>query len=107
MGRAASNQTLFQLSSDQLASIDLPLSLFEQITNHSLIGLFYGLYSDPTLFPVGVQDSKLTEIVSPVLATTVGPNINFENLQDPVTVLLRIKKTDQKVIQQLVDSTLL
>lgn len=90
---------LRQLSSDQLASIDLPPSLFRQITNRSLVGVFYGLYSDPTLFPVGVQDShlRLTEIVSPVLATTVGPHINFENLQDHVTVMLRTNKTDQEV----------
>lgn len=88
-----------KLSSGQIASIDLPPSLFEQINHHSTIGLFYGVYSDPTLFPDNTQDtdSRLTKVITPVLATTLGPNINVKGLRDNVTVLLRTDVTDLEV----------
>lgn len=34
---------------------------------------------------------------SRVLAATVGPGINFENLQDPVTIILRVQPIDGMV----------
>ena len=94
---AVDNQ--MKLSTGQIASIDLPPSLFERVNDHSTIGLFYGLYSDPTLFPDNTQntDSKLTKVISPVLATTLGPNINVEGLRDNVTILLRTNITDLEV----------
>lgn len=94
---AVDNQ--MKLSSSQLASIDLPPSVFERVNDRSTIGLFYGLYSDPTLFPDNTRDTdlRLTKVVSPVLATTLGPNINVEGLRDNVTVLLRTNITDLEV----------
>ena len=88
-----------QLSLGEQASIDLPSTLFNQLENRSLVGIFYGLYTQPTLFPIGTMstESRQRNIISPVLATTVGPNIDFENLPDSVTVLLRTSITNQKV----------
>ena len=90
-----------QLSSSDLlpgkdASIDLPPSLFDEITNRSVVGLFYALHVEPTLFPVGAVDKT---VISPVLATTVGPNIKFENLQDNVTISLRTYYTTEQVLK--------
>lgn len=97
VGPATNDQDLVS-SSDLLpgedASIELPPSLFGEITNRSVVGLFYALHVEPTLFPVGAVDKT---VISPVLATTVGPNIKFENLQDNVTVSLRTYVTEQVV----------
>ena len=82
------------LPPEQSAAIDLPASLFRNIDNRSFVGLFFALYDDSTLFPVGNtsrNDEGLlqTRVGSPVLATTVGPGITFENLEENVTVTLR------------------
>ena len=86
--------TTDQLAPKQDAAINLPPSLFEQINDSSTVGLFFALYNDPTLFPVGegntdISGLKQTRVGSSVLATTVGPGISFENLEDNVTVTLR------------------
>ena len=86
--------TTDQLAPKQDAAINLPPSLFEQINDSSTVGLFFALYNDPTLFPVGKRNTdisglKQTRVGSPVLATTVGPGISFEYLEDNVTVILR------------------
>ena len=82
------------LPPEQSAAINLPASLFRNIDNRSFIGLFFALYDDSTLFPVGNtsrNDGGLlhTRVGSSILATTVGPGITFENLEENVTVTLR------------------
>ena len=82
------------LPPEQAAAIDLPASLFRNINNRSSIGLFFALYDDSTLFPVDNRNSDVTgllqtQVGSSVLATTVGPGIAFDNLDENVTVTLR------------------
>ena len=97
-----------QVTSDQLApqldaAIDLPPSLFGLIGDRTNVGIFFALYDTPTLFPVeggrflNVMEPAERVVGSHVLAATVGPGINFENLQDPVTIVLRVQRIDGTV----------
>lgn len=93
-----------QLLPMQVAAISLPASLFQLIDNRTNIGVFFALYDSSILFPVnggGNINSDLprrTEVVgSRVLAATVGPGLNFEKLEDPITIILRLQTTEEKV----------
>ena len=88
--------TTDQLSSELDAAISLPASLFERIDDRDSIGIFVTLYNTPILFPVGRKYSALNSLKqrivgSQVLAATVGPGINFQNLDEPVTILLQLQ----------------
>ena len=86
-----------QLLPQQDAAINLPASLFGLINDRPNVGVFFALYDVSTLFPVN-QDAPVnrdtrtpvqTEVGSRVIAATVGPGINFQNLNEPVTIVLR------------------
>ena len=82
-----------ELSPRQDAAISLPASLFESITDREDVGIFFALYDTPILFPVNRgssrDESRRTEVGSRVLAATVGPDLNFQNLTENVTIVLR------------------
>ena len=88
-----------QVDPDQLsprldAAVSLPATLFEQIDDRDNIGIFFALHEASTLFPIGGNPSstpRKASVGSHILAATVGPGINFQNLDEPVTILLRLQ----------------
>ena len=80
------------LSSEEVASVILPNSLFQRITNTTdNIGLTFGFYNEIVLFPVGEVsaesksiEGRQTRVGSLIASAIVGVNKNFQNLQDPV-----------------------
>lgn len=94
-----------QLSSELDAAVSLPATLFERIDDRDTIGVFVALYDTPVLFPVGGEyyyvvsnsSSKQRIVGSRVLAATVGPGFNFQNLIEPVTILLRLQLAEGMV----------
>ena len=80
-------------------SISLPPSLFKQIndTDTNSTGLVFIVYRKSTLFPVGRNTSSsnmantITQVGTNIIATNVGRDIVFENLQDPVTIMLQLR----------------
>ena len=94
------------LSPQQDASISLPPSLFEQLSDKDNASVFFVHYEKTTLFPVSEgskssQDdsTKKTEVGSSVVAATVAFGVEFQDLEDDmkVTVVLRLTKTEGKV----------
>ena len=77
------------------ATNDLPPSLFGLIGDRPNVGVFFALYDASTLFPVeggrflNVEEAVERAVGSRVVAATVGPGIHFDNLVDPVTIVLR------------------
>ena len=96
-----------QLSPDQTAAISLPASLFQQIDNRSTVGIFFALYNTSVLFPVGAESAvnidvgRRTEVGSQVLAATVGPGLIFQNLPEPVTLVLKLQIAEGQVGQAM------
>ena len=89
-----------QLSTQLDAAVSLPATLFEQIDDRDNIGIFFALHEASTLFPIGRNPSSTpreASVGSYILATTVGPGINFQNLDEPVTILLRLQITNGNV----------
>ena len=89
-----------QLSSELDAAVSLPATLFERIDDRDTIGVFVALYDTPVLFPVGGESnssSKRRIVGSQILAATVGPGFNFQNLIEPVTILLRLQLAEGMV----------
>ena len=87
----ADQVTLGKLLPEQDASVILPGSLFERITNTPDIGMTFGFYSETVLFPVGKGsaesksiEGRKTRVGSLIASATVGVNQRFQNLQDPV-----------------------
>ena len=86
-----------QLAPQQDAAISLPASLFQTITDREDVGIFFALYNVSTLFPVNGgrnRSEPRREVGSRVLAATVGPGLNFPNLIDNVTIVLRLVTTE-------------
>ena len=83
------------------AAIDLPAQLFRQLSDHTSVGMFFGLYEIPSLFPIGGTNStsRKTEIYSRVLAATVGQNITIKNLKETVNITFRPLEKKGKVIK--------
>ena len=85
-----------QLMPSQNAAISLPASLFETITDRENVGLFFALYDTSILFPVNGESNiskdtpRQSEVGSRIVATTVGPDLHFENLKETVTIILRL-----------------
>ena len=89
-----------QLSTQLDAAVSLPATLFEQIDDRDNIGIFFALHEASTLFPIGRNPSSTpreASVGSYILATTVGPGINFQNLDEPVTILLQLQITNGNV----------
>ena len=62
----------------------------DDLTN---VGIFFAFYKMSSLFPVGGESANgvsLQRMVgSYILAATVGPGIDFQNLDEPVTIILQ------------------
>jgi hypothetical protein len=92
-----------QFSSEFDAAISLPATLFDLIDNRDNVGVFFALHEASTLFPIGGNSSgtfispRKASVGSHILAATVGPGINFQNLDDPVTIFLRLQITNGSV----------
>ena len=92
-----------QLSPQLDAAVSLPATFFEQIDDRDNIGIFFALHEASTLFPIGGNPSntflspRKASVGSHILAATVGPGINFQNLDEPVTILLRLQITNGNV----------
>ena len=82
-----------QVSSVQDAGIRLPSSLFQKIRDEENVGVFFGRYETATLFPFRGGNSnaqRRTQVCSQVVAATVGQNLQLQNLEQPVTVTLKL-----------------
>ena len=85
------------------AEIKLPDSLFEQMSHEDVIGVSYILYCLPTLFPVTAQHGKYRsstfeqKIVSCIVSVKIGKEERFTVLDEPATVVLRLRDTKGKV----------
>ncbi len=89
-----------QLHPTQDAAVNLPASLFRQIDNHTTIGIFFALYDTPTLFPINKEKSvhsDQADVGSPVLSITVGPGLNFQELEHNITIVLRLIPKNVKI----------
>ena len=91
-----------ELSPELDAAISLPASLFQQINDRLNVGIFFAHYEIPNLFPVaGERDGsslpRQTVVGSDIIAATVGPGLNFQNLDEPVTILLRLQIANETV----------
>ena len=81
--------------------------LFQQIDNRSTVGIFFALYNTSVLFPVDAGSTididvrRRTEVGSHVLAATVGPGLIFQNLPEPVTLVLRVQIAEGQVGQAM------
>ncbi len=87
---------LGELSSQFNGAIDLPASLFEQIDDHSNIGVFFAFYELSSLFPVAGESNSSSSpmrkvVISQILAATVGSGIDFQNLTNAVTISFRLQ----------------
>ena len=93
-------------------SISLPPSIFKQLSDteaNSTTGLVFAVYRKSTLFPVGrnaLSDSLVdttTEVSTNIIAASVGRDVEFENLQDPVTITLQLESLNnvQKMLGRL------
>ena len=82
-----------QLHPDQDAAVNLPASIFQRIENLKAIGIFFALYDTPILFPLNRErrvHNNETSVGSPVLSVTIGPGLNFQDLQNNITIVLRL-----------------
>ena len=79
---------------DETAAVFLPAHLFQSITNRTNVGIFFNVYGTGVLFPITKETNASTTTVvgSPVLAATVGSGLNFKNLAEPVTIMLRLNQ---------------
>lgn len=91
-----------ELAAEEVAAISLPPSLFDEVTDgRENVGVFFAVYDISSLFPVtqdSANGSNMTDTVvgSSILASTVGPGIEFNNLTEPVAIILRLT-TDARV----------
>ena len=76
-------------------TISLPGSVFERINDSNSTGLVFTLYGESTLFPVRNRPNNsatMTVVGSRIIAATVAQrNTTFEDLSEPVLVLLPLE----------------
>lgn len=97
------------LSPEQDAAISLPASLFQNIVDREDVGLFFALYDTSILFPINGEDNisrdapRRLEVGSRIVAATVGPDLHFQNLEENVTIVLRIATENVRYLTSLSD----
>ena len=85
---------------NETAAAFLPAFLFQSITDFDNIGSFYIVYDTGVLFPITnatelVQETNATVttvVGSPVLAVSIGLQLSFSGLAEPVRILLRLNE---------------
>ena len=82
-----------------IPTISLPGTLFERITDTNSTGLVFTLYGESTLFPVrNSTNNSVTRTVvgSRIIAANVAQrNTVFEDLSEPVVILLPLEIGDE------------
>ena len=85
------------LATQEVAAIRIPASLFQRIENVSetrdaSVGVFFAVYDVPSLFPLSPanEENKNRTVGSRILAATVGSGFDFSNLDEPVSIALRL-----------------
>jgi len=102
-GRIFSDQTentnTDTLNEGENATAFLPASLFQSITARGLdnIGSFYAVYDTGALFPI---TNATTVVGSPVLAASIGLRLRFNELEEPVRILLRLNELGVSVCER-------
>ena len=98
-----------ELPENAVASVALPPELFNDV-NGDTVGVFFALYSEPTLFPVRQPErtendtlSLRSEVASSVVASTVGTGLDFSSIDPPVVINLRL--SDLTIDRENVSST--
>ena len=94
------NTNINTLNENETAAAFLSASLFQSLTDFDNIGSFYIVYDTGVLFPVTnateidqeTNASVTTAVASPVLAATVGLQLSFSELEEPVRILLRLNE---------------
>ena len=89
-----------RLSASEAAAAFLPASLFQLIIDWDDVGNFFAVYDTWMFFPItnGTQrdqemNSSITIVAgSPVLAATVGSELNSSGMAEPVRILLRLNE---------------
>ena len=85
--------TITTLPEDQDAAISLPPSLFAELDllNTTEVGVGFTFYETAALFPLPEGSPSNLTVGSPVIgALVVGQS--FSDLQDPVTIFLRLTR---------------
>ena len=75
------------------STITLPPSLFNNIpADRPVTSVFFTLYENSALLPATMNNDIFTstEVGSPIVAATVGTDINFVDLDPPVTITLSL-----------------
>ena len=81
----------------QIASIELPPSLFEKINVvNTSVGIVFTVYEEPVLFPLADGTPPNLKIRSPVIGAQLGGILTIENLTEPVEIFLQLL-VDQSV----------
>lgn len=93
------NITSGHLSSQQQAAINLPASLFKHVSKPN-VGMFFGLYENATLFPVGGASTdssapRQPQVCSHILSATVGQNVDLRDLSLEESVMLTFRLEDK------------
>ena len=102
-----------QFSSQDDVAVRLPPSLFERLRRRANVGVFFGRYEAATLFPVrgetvNSESSRRERVVcSNVVAATVGENMRLQNLEQPVTLALRLQNKSRVKLVQFTTSKIL
>ena len=85
------------LATQEVAAIRIPASLFQRIENVSetrdaSVGVFFAVYDVPSLFPLSPanEENENRTVGSRILASTVGSGFDFSNLDEPVSIALRL-----------------
>ena len=87
-------------SENQIASIQLPASLFEEtaVLNSGVvgdgIGLVFTAYSSPVLFPLANGSRPSVEVRSSIIGALLGGLPVIRNLTDPIVIILEISLDD-------------
>ena len=99
-GGQTGNTSFSTLNESETAAVFLPPSLFQSIDTS--VGIVFAVYNTGALFPItnatqqdqGKNASITTVVGSPVLAVTIGSGLNFNNLTEPVRILLRLNELE-------------
>ena len=88
-------------ASDQIASVQLPPSLFDQFgDSEDHIGLVFTVYAEPVLFPLANTTQTRSEIRSPVIGAVVAGAAPIDNLIEPVEIgLTHLMENNVSVFQ--------
>lgn len=85
-------------------TISLPGSVFERISDTNTTGLVFTLYGESTLFPTrnrtNNSSATMTVVGSQIIAANIAQrNTTFEDLSEPIIVLLPLEIGDKVSVE--------